>query len=90
METRGREGTLRGLWNRTKRATSSKVLYHVRIYRANNSYHVVQCGLDVTVSQLTPQLNKKLLLDPGVEPHRLYLKERGRGEGFILVSPAAN
>ena len=64
---------------RRKRATSSKVLYHVRIYRANNSYHVVQCGLDVTVSQLTPQLNKKLLLDPGVEPHRLYLKERGRG-----------
>ncbi|TBU25159.1 adenylate cyclase-like protein [Dichomitus squalens] len=63
---------------RRKRGTSSKALYHVRIYRANNSYHVVQCGLDVTVSQLTPQLNKKLLLDPGVEPHRLYLKERGR------------
>lgn len=64
---------------RRKRPPGNKALYHVRIYRANNSYHVVQCGLDVTVAQLTPQLNKKLLLDPGVEPHRLHLKERGRG-----------
>ncbi|EIW63579.1 uncharacterized protein TRAVEDRAFT_161932 [Trametes versicolor FP-101664 SS1] len=55
-----------------------KGLYKVRIYRANNSYHVVSCDLNVTVAQLTPQLNKKLLLDPGVEPHRLHLKERGR------------
>lgn len=64
---------------RRKRPPGNKALYNVRIYRANNSYHVVQCGLDVTVAQLTPQLNKKLLLDPGVEPHRLHLKERGRG-----------
>ncbi|KAH9859065.1 hypothetical protein C2E23DRAFT_718101 [Lenzites betulinus] len=61
-----------------KRSSQSRGLYKVRIYRANNSYHVVSCDLNVTVAQLTPQLNKKLLLDPGVEPHRLHLKERGR------------
>ncbi|TFK91615.1 adenylate cyclase-like protein [Polyporus arcularius HHB13444] len=63
---------------RRKRPPGGKLLYKVRIYRANNSYHVVSCDLNVTVAQLTPQLNKKLLLDPGVEPHRLHLKERGR------------
>lgn len=68
----------------------TRTMYHIRIYRANNSHHVVTCDLDVTVAQLTPLLNKKLLLDPDVEPHRLYLKERGRGVQFILVSPAAN
>ncbi|KAI0630147.1 hypothetical protein C8Q77DRAFT_1064053 [Trametes polyzona] len=63
---------------RKRRPAQAKGLYKVRIYRANNSYHVVSCDLNVTVAQLTPQLNKKLLLDPGVEPHRLHLKERGR------------
>ncbi|KAI0779624.1 adenylate cyclase-like protein [Fomes fomentarius] len=63
---------------RRKRNPGSKQLYKVRIYRANNSYHVVSCDLNVTVAQLTPQLNIKLLLDPGVEPHRLHFKERGR------------
>ncbi|KAI9061730.1 adenylate cyclase-like protein [Trametes sanguinea] len=61
-----------------KKRSAGKGLYKVRIYRANNSYHVVSCDLNVTVAQLTPQLNKKLLLDPGVEPHKLHLKERGR------------
>ncbi|KAI0644684.1 hypothetical protein C8Q79DRAFT_1001946 [Trametes meyenii] len=65
--------------SKKKRASrGSRGLYKVRIYRANNSYHVVSCDLTVTVAQLTPQLNKKLLLDPGVEPHKLHLKERGR------------
>ncbi len=70
---------------RRKRPPGGKLLYKVRIYRANNSYHVVSCDLNVTVAQLTPQLNKKLLLDPGVEPHRLHLKERGRGTRFGKV-----
>ncbi|CDO76067.1 hypothetical protein BN946_scf184696.g19 [Trametes cinnabarina] len=61
-----------------KKRSAGRGLYKVRIYRANNSYHVVSCDLNVTVAQLTPQLNKKLLLDPGVEPHKLHLKERGR------------
>lgn len=68
---------------RRKRNPGSKQLYKVRIYRANNSYHVVSCDLNVTVAQLTPQLNIKLLLDPGVEPHRLHIKERGRGASAV-------
>ncbi|KAI0743632.1 adenylate cyclase-like protein [Daedaleopsis nitida] len=67
-----------GRKRRRRHAGSKQPLYKVRIYRANNSYHVVSCDLNVTVAQLTPQLNAKLLLDPGVEPHRLHLKERGR------------
>ncbi|THH27774.1 hypothetical protein EUX98_g6420 [Antrodiella citrinella] len=53
-------------------------LFKIRIYRANNTYHVVSIDLSVTVAELTPVLNKKLLLDPEAEVHRLYLKERGR------------
>ncbi|EMD33719.1 hypothetical protein CERSUDRAFT_87049 [Gelatoporia subvermispora B] len=59
-------------------AYSSKTKYKIRIHRADNTYHVVSITLDVTVGELTPQLNKKLLLDPERETHRLYLKERGR------------
>ncbi|OBZ70825.1 Adenylate cyclase [Grifola frondosa] len=61
-----------------RKPVGGKVLYKIRIYRANNTYHVVSIDLAVTVAELTPQLNKKLLLDPTMEPHRLYLKERGR------------
>ncbi|KAH8107641.1 hypothetical protein BXZ70DRAFT_911846 [Cristinia sonorae] len=53
-------------------------LFKIRIYRANNTYHVVSIDLSVTVAELTPVLNKKLLLDPEAEVHKLYLKERGR------------
>ncbi|KAI0075659.1 PP2C-domain-containing protein [Panus rudis PR-1116 ss-1] len=53
-------------------------MYKIRIYRANNTYHVVSIDMSVTVAELTPQLNKKLLPDPKAEVHRLYLKERGR------------
>ncbi|OCH91705.1 adenylate cyclase-like protein [Obba rivulosa] len=59
-------------------AYSSKTKYKIRIHRADNTYHVVSITLDVTVGELTPQLNKKLLLDPERETHKLYLKERGR------------
>lgn len=59
---------------------SGSHLFKIRIYRANNTYHVVSIDLSVTVAELTPVLNKKLLLDPEAEVHRLYLKERGRGE----------
>jgi adenylate cyclase len=54
--------------------------YRLRIYRANNTYHVVTIGLVVTVAELIPVLNHKLLVDAEREPHRLYIKERGRGE----------
>lgn len=54
--------------------------YKLRVYRANGAWHVVTIDLTVTVEQLTPVLNEKLLLDPDREVHRLYLKERGRGK----------
>lgn len=63
---------------------SGSHLFKIRIYRANNTYHVVSIDLGVTVAELTPVLNKKLLLDPEAEVHRLYLKERGRGEYFVV------
>ncbi|KAJ3841453.1 hypothetical protein EV361DRAFT_192838 [Lentinula raphanica] len=52
--------------------------FRIRIHRANNTYHVVSCGFNITVAQLTPKLNAKLLLGEERETHRLYLKERGR------------
>ena len=62
--------------------------FKVRIYRANNTYHVASIGLSVTVADLTPVLNTKLLLESERETHRLYLKERGRGgyPGMILLT----
>jgi adenylate cyclase len=53
--------------------------YHVRVYRVNNSYHVVGLQLTSTVAQLLPELDRRLKIDTSREPHRLYLKERGRG-----------
>jgi adenylate cyclase len=57
----------------------SNKTFKVRIYRANNTYHVASIGLSVTVANLTPVLNNKLLVESERETHRLYLKERGRG-----------
>lgn len=65
--------------SRAPRGRDGDTMYKIRIYRANNSYHVVSIDLGVTVADLTPQLNKKLLLREDAEVHRLYLKERGRG-----------
>lgn len=61
--------------------------YKIRIYRANGTYHVVACELNVTVAQLMVSLNKKLDVNPDREPHSLYLKERGRGASPSAVSP---
>jgi adenylate cyclase len=54
--------------------------YKIRIYRANTSFHVASIGLSVTVADLTPVLNQKLLPDTERETHKLYLQERGRGK----------
>ncbi|EGO00435.1 hypothetical protein SERLA73DRAFT_160301 [Serpula lacrymans var. lacrymans S7.3] len=51
--------------------------YRVRIYRADNTYHVATISLLSTVAELTPLLDMKLT-DENAESHRLYLKERGR------------
>jgi adenylate cyclase len=53
--------------------------YRLRIYRANNVYHIVTITLGVTVANLIPVLNAKLLEESEREPYRLYLRERGRG-----------
>lgn len=58
--------------------------YRVRVYRANNTYHVANIELKATVSDLIPYLKNKLLMDPSREMHRLYLKERGRGKRLIF------
>lgn len=47
---------------------------HVRIYRANNTYHIVIVAAKVNVGNLTGELNEKLLVGES-ETHRLYLKE---------------
>ncbi|KAJ7600616.1 hypothetical protein C8J56DRAFT_1010451 [Mycena floridula] len=52
--------------------------YTIRIYRANNTYHVVSVGFQVTVANLTPKLKNRLLMGKETETHRLYLKEKGR------------
>lgn len=64
---------------RTAKQSFSNKTFKVRIYRANNTYHVASIGLSVTVADLTPVLNAKLLQESERESHRLYLKERGRG-----------
>ena len=67
-----------------KQGTGNKP-FKVRIYRANNTYHVASIALSVTVADLTPVLNTKLLLESERETHRLYLKERGRGADLQFV-----
>jgi adenylate cyclase len=59
--------------------------YKIRIFCANTSHHVVSIGLSVTVAELTPVLNQKLLSDQDRETHKLYLKERGRGTSFVCL-----
>ncbi|KAF5386069.1 hypothetical protein D9615_002687 [Tricholomella constricta] len=52
--------------------------FTIRIYRANNTFHIASLAPHATVANLTPALNEKLLLGKETESHRLYLKERGR------------
>jgi adenylate cyclase len=61
--------------------------YKIRIYRANTSHHVASIGLTVTVAELIPVLNQKLLTDGERETHKLYLKERGRGTQHLARFP---
>ncbi|KAI0301034.1 hypothetical protein B0F90DRAFT_1810245 [Multifurca ochricompacta] len=70
-----------------RRATMTRTLqsqgietrnYKIRVYRANNEYHILTCGLATTVGQLSGALNATLLSPGEREDHRLYLKERGR------------
>lgn len=53
--------------------------FKIRVYRANNDFHILTCSLATTVGQLSGKLNATLLSPGEREDHRLYLKERGRG-----------
>jgi adenylate cyclase len=53
--------------------------YKLRIYRANNTYHVVSIPLAATVADFLPLLVRKLLSGPDREAHKLFVKEHGRG-----------
>jgi hypothetical protein len=55
------------------------VAYQLRIYRADSTFHFVNCAMRYTVAQLAPQLELLLNIDVRNEPHRLYIRERGRG-----------
>ncbi|KAF7315989.1 Adenylate cyclase [Mycena indigotica] len=50
----------------------------IRIYKADNTYHVVSVGTNVTVGTLTPKLDQKLPPGEEKEMHQLCLRERGR------------
>ena len=53
--------------------------FKIRVYRANNGFHILTCSLATTVRQLTGKLNATLLGPGEPEDCRLYLEERGRG-----------
>ena len=53
--------------------------YRMKIYRQDNSYHVVAITLQSTVQELNAKLARKLLSADDRVQHNLYLKERGQG-----------
>jgi adenylate cyclase len=59
--------------------------YRMKIYRQDNSYHVVAIKLRSTVSELNARLARKLLSADDRVQYNLYLKERGQGT-FQAVS----
>lgn len=70
---------------RAGKRPSAEKPFTIRIYRANNTFHIASLGPHATVANLTPALNEKLLLGKEVETHKLYLKERGRGVWCISL-----
>ncbi|KDR67476.1 hypothetical protein GALMADRAFT_258050 [Galerina marginata CBS 339.88] len=52
--------------------------YKMRVYRPNNTYHVIAIDLETTVADLIAKLNRKLLKGEERVQHNLYLKEQGR------------
>jgi hypothetical protein len=56
--------------------------YNIRIYLANNTFHNVKVGFQVTVSALLPRLQNSLVKPQDNLVYKLYLKEKGRG-GYI-------
>ena len=63
--------------------------YRMKIYRQDNSYHVVAITLQSTVSELNAKLARKLLSADERVQHNLYLKERGQGtlsKSFLVLA----
>ncbi|KAJ7446593.1 adenylate cyclase [Mycena latifolia] len=52
--------------------------WKLRIFRPDNTEHVLFVSTDDTVTMLRPQLDQKLPPGEVREPHEMYLKERGR------------
>ncbi|KAJ7729366.1 adenylate cyclase, partial [Mycena olivaceomarginata] len=50
----------------------------IRIYKADNTYHVVSVSTNMTVAALMPKLDQKLPAGEEREMHQLYLEEHGR------------
>lgn len=59
---------------------SVSTTYPVKIYRADESWEILPISVDVTVADLTKLLNVTMLGENEKEIHRLFLRERGRGE----------
>ncbi|KAG8893180.1 hypothetical protein FRC01_013743 [Tulasnella sp. 417] len=51
--------------------------FHLRVYRIDGSYHIVECPIATVAHDLAHVLRKKLLL-PG-QHYKLHIRERGRG-----------
>lgn len=64
-------------------ATQHKI--RIRIYKADNTYHVVSMSTNVTVARLRPKLDRTLVFGEEREMHQLYLKEWGTGEFLVWV-----
>jgi len=67
--------------------------YRMKIYRQDNSYHVVAITLQSTVAELNAKLARKLLTGDDRVQHNLYLKERGQGAPlklFLILASVLN
>ncbi|KAG9009365.1 cysteinyl-tRNA synthetase [Tulasnella sp. JGI-2019a] len=73
------EGTIRRPSDALSAATTSRTLqisFHLRVYRMDGTYHIVECPTNTSASDLSHVLRKKLLL-PGNQ-FKLHVRERGR------------
>ncbi|KAF7341491.1 Adenylate cyclase [Mycena venus] len=71
----------RAAWGERTTGTAEAGAQHkilIRIYKADNTYHVVSVSTNSTVAALTPKIDQKLPASEEREMHQLYLKENGR------------
>ncbi|KAJ7924652.1 hypothetical protein B0H13DRAFT_2315167 [Mycena leptocephala] len=63
--------------------TAAQHKIQIRIYKADNTYHVTSVSVNATVAALTWRLDQMLPAGEEREMHQLYLKERGWGQGIL-------